>query len=268
MHEVVQFLLKHGDAVIFFWVFAGQLGIPLPAAPLLLAVGALTEEGWMNLHRPMVWGIVASLVANVFWYWIGRRKGIAVISLVCRISINPDSCVRKTSGLFSRYGAPSLLIARFIPGFNAIAPPLAGVFRMNFLSFLFYDSLGAVIWVGVFVGFGYLFRDQIEDLILYAQRTGIFLAVILIGILAVFLFWKYTQRRKFLRQLRMARITPEDLKAKLDGGEEVVILDVRHLIEFQADPQTLPGAFYLPLEQLNENHQRIPRDREVIVYCN
>lgn len=268
MHEVIQFLLKHGDAVLFFWVFAGQLGIPLPAAPLLLAVGALTEEGWMNLHRPIVWGIVASLGANVFWYWIGRRKGIAVISLVCRVSINPDSCVRKTSGLFSRYGAPSLLVARFIPGFNAIAPPLAGVFRMNFLSFLFYDSLGAVNWVGVFVGFGYLFRGQIEDLILYAQKTGIFLAVILIGILAVFLFWKYTQRRKFLRQLLMARITPEELKEKLDGGEEVVILDVRHLIEVQADPQTLPGAFYLPLEQLNENHQRIPRGREVIVYCN
>ncbi len=268
MHEVIQFLAKHGDAVLFFWVFAGQLGIPLPAAPFLLAVGALTEEGWMNLHRPMVWGIVASLVANVFWYWIGRRKGISVISLICRISINPDSCVRKTSGLFSRWGAPSLLIARFIPGFNAIAPPLAGVFRMNFLSFLFYDGLGAGIWVGVFVGLGYLFRDQIEDLFLYAQRMGIFLAVILIGILAVFLFWKYTQRRKFLRQLRMARITPEDLKAKLDGGEEVVILDVRHLMEFQADSQTLPGAFYLPLEQLNENHQRIPRDREVVVYCN
>jgi len=268
MHEVIQFLAKHGDAVLFFWVFAGQLGIPLPAAPFLLAVGALTEEGWMNLHRPMVWGIVASLVANVFWYWIGRRKGIAVISLVCRISINPDSCVRKTSGLFSRYGAPSLLVARFIPGFNAIAPPLAGVFRMNFLSFLFYDGLGAGLWVGVFVGLGYLFRDQIEELFLYAQRMGIFLAVILIGILAVFLFWKYTQRRKFLRQLLMARITPEELKEKLDGGEEVVILDVRHFMEFQADPRTLPGAFYIPLEQLNENHQRIPRDREVVVYCN
>jgi len=97
---------------------------------------------------------------------------------------------------------------------------------------------------------------------------GVFLAVILIGILAAFLFWKYTQRRKFLSQVLMAHITPEELKGKLDGREEVVILDVRHLIEFQADPQTLPGAFYLPLEQLDEGHQRIPRDREVIVYCN
>ena len=139
---------------------------------------------------------------------------------------------------------------------------------MNFLSFLFYDGLGAGLWVGVFVGLGYLFRDQIEELFLYAQRMGIFLAVILTGILAVFLFWKYTQRRKFLRQLLMARITPEELKEKLDGGEEVVILDVRHFMEFQADPRTLPGAFYIPLEQLNENHQRIPRDREVVVYCN
>ena len=268
MHEVIQFIAKHGDAFLFFWVFAGQLGIPLPAAPLLFAVGALTEEGWMNLHRPMAWGIVASLVANLFWYWIGRSKGIAVLSLVCRISINPDSCVRKTSGLFSRYGAPSLLIARFIPGFNSIAPPMAGAFRMNFLSFLFYDCLGAGVWVGVFIGFGYLFRDQIEDLMLYAQRTGIYLAFILIGILAVFLIWKYTQRRNFLHQLLTARITPEELKEKIDGGEEVVIIDVRHPMEFQADPKTLPGAFHLPLEQLNEGHQKIPRDREVIVYCN
>jgi len=268
MQEFIQFMGKHGDSVLFFWVFAGQFGIPLPAAPLLLAVGALAGEGWMNLHRALAWGIIASVVANIFSYWIGLRQGIAVLSLICRISFNPDSCVRKTSSLFSRYGVSSILIARFIPGFNTIAPPLAGVFRMNFFSFLLYDILGGGIWVGAFVGLGYLFRDQIEDLILYAQGMGVFLAVILIGILAIFLFWKYSQRRKFFREALMAHITPEELKGKLDSGEEVVIIDVRHLMEFQADPRTLPGAFYLPLEQLDKGYQRIPRDREVIVYCN
>jgi rhodanese-related sulfurtransferase len=84
----------------------------------------------------------------------------------------------------------------------------------------------------------------------------------------VYIVWKIAQRRKFIRHFMMARILPEELKMKMDSGEEVLILDVRHALEFLSDPQMIPGALPFPLEQLNDQHGQIPRDREVIVYCN
>ncbi|HWU36357.1 MAG TPA: VTT domain-containing protein, partial [Candidatus Acidoferrum sp.] len=184
----------------------------------------------------------------------------------CRISLNPDSCVRNTAALFSRYGARSLLVAKFIPGFSTIAPPLAGIVRMPLTSFLLYDSLGAGIWVGMLIGVGYAFSYEIEALFGSAVKMGSLFGTALVGGLAVFIGWKYAQRRHFLRQLRMARIRAEELKEKMDQGEDLMIFDVRHPLEFHADPRVIPGAVYAPLEGWREEDYSRLKDREIIVY--
>ena len=268
LSEVIQFLLRHGYALLFGWVFAEQLGLPLPSAPLLFAAGALAGEEMINFSMAFGLAVFASLLSNVIWYFIGRRGGSSVLSMLCRISLNPDSCIRRTSEIFSRYGARSLLVAKFIPGFNTVAPPLAGIFHMNLLRFLLFDGLGACLWVGTFAGVGYLFSDQLEEIANFVLRLGISLILIVIAGLTAFITWKYAQRRRFLGQLHLARISPEELKHKLDAGEDMMILDVRHSLEFQAEPLTIPGALYLPIEQLNQEHLKIPLDREVILYCN
>ena len=172
------------------------------------------------------------------------------MSSLCRITLNPDSCVRRTQNLFSRYGAKSLLVVKFFPGINPIAAPLSGILQMKSLRFILFDSLGAFIWVGLFMGIGFLLSSQIEDAAIYASRIGVFLLVVIIGSLVLYILWKYANRRHFIRRLRMARITPEELKKKIDAAEDLLILDVRPLLEFEAEPQKIPGALYLPLEKL------------------
>jgi len=268
MSAVIQFLIQHGYAVLFAWVFAEQMGLPLPATPILFAAGALAGEGQLNPALTFGLAVVAALISNVLWYQIGRRGGSSVLAMLCRISLNPDSCVRRTSDIFSRHGARSLLVAKFIPGLGHVAPPLAGIFRMPLWRFVLFDGLGTCFWAGLFAGLGYLFSDQIEQIAIYTLRLGTSLTLVVVGGLMAYILWKYAQRRRFLRRLQFARIAPEELKQKLDAGEEIMILDVRHPLQFKAEPQTIPGAIYLPLEQLGQASRPFPRDREVVLYCN
>ena len=267
MNETIGFLVRHGYAVLFAWVFAEQVGLPLPAAPLLLAAGALAGTGRLALSVVIALPVVAALLSDVLWYELGRRRGVKVLQLLCRISLEPDSCVRRTENVFARHGARSLLVAKFIPGLNTAAPPLAGIFRMRLDRFLLFDALGSALWVGVFVGLGYVFSDQLERVADRALTLGTWLLVFLLGALGGYIAWKYVKRQRFLRELRIARITPEELKRKLDAGEDVVVVDLRHSLDFEAEPQTIPGAFRLEAAELEQMHEHIPRDRDVVLYC-
>ena len=267
MNEMIQFLIRHGYAVLFLWVLFEQLGLPIPAAPLLLAAGALAGIGQLKFTFVFGVSIVASLLSDHFWYYMGFHRGRKVLSLLCRVSLDPDSCVRKTKGIFARYGARSLLVAKFIPGMTAVAPPLAGIFRMPRLRFLLFDGLGAFFWAGFFTGVGYLFSHEIEHLAKDTSGMGPWIGLVVPGCLAGYIVWKYIQRQRFLHRLAIARITPEEVKQRLDAGEALLILDMRDPLEFEAEPYTLPGAFYLPIEQLDEEHHKIPRDRDIVLYC-
>ncbi len=267
MNETIQFLIRHGYTVLFFWVFFEQLGLPIPAAPLLLAAGVLAGVGQLNFALVFGVAVVASLLSDQFWYQIGRYRGRKVLSLLCRISLDPDSCVRKTKEIFARHGARSLLVAKFIPGMTAVAPPLAGIFHMRPLRFLLFNGLGAFFWVGVFTIVGYLFSHQIEHLAANTGGMGPWIGLVVPGCLAAYIVWKYIQRQRFLHLLAIARITPEEVKLRLDAGEDLLILDMRDALEFEAEPYTIPGAFHLPIEQLDEKHHKIPRDRDIILYC-
>ena len=268
MDELFQFLIRHGYTVLFIWVFAEQIGIPLPSVPILLAAGALAGEGQLSFAAALGLAAIASLLSDVLWYHIGRYRGGSVLALLCRISLSPDSCVRRTEEMFSKHGIPSLLVAKFIPGLNTAAPPLAGIFRMHLAKFMVFDGLGALFWAGSFIGLGFLFSNQIEQIANHALRLGTWLVAVIIGGLVAFILWKYVERWRFLRQHVMARITPEELKQKIDTGEDVFIIDVRHLYEFEAEPQTIPRAVHLALERLEKEDLKIPGDREVILYCN
>jgi membrane protein DedA with SNARE-associated domain len=154
LNEPIQFLLQHGYVLLFAWVLIEQMGLPVPAVPLLIAAGALAGSGRINLTVAMGLAIIAVLLADVFWYYLGRYRGGRVLKLLCRISLEPDSCVRRTEDVFARHGAHSLLIAKFVPGLNTAAPTLAGIFRMPLARFMVFDGLGAFFWVSTFAGLG------------------------------------------------------------------------------------------------------------------
>ena len=263
MNEAIQFLNHHGYALLFAWVLVVQIGLPVPAIPLLLAAGS----GRMDFALAVGLAIIAALVADLMWYYLGRYRGSRVLKLLCRISLEPDSCVRRTEDVFARHGAQSLLIAKFVPGLNTTAPPLAGIFRMPVSRFMLFDGLGALVWAASFVGLGYIFGDQLEQIAAYAMRWGSSLVVVLVGSLAAYILWKYVQRQRFLHRLRNARITPKELMERLSTGDEVTIVDLRRPLDVEALPYRIPGALRMAMEELEKRHQEIPRDRDIVLYC-
>jgi membrane protein DedA with SNARE-associated domain/rhodanese-related sulfurtransferase len=267
MTETLQFVVRHGYMLIFAWVFAEQAGLPMPSAPLLLAAGAVSGMHHMNLGAAMALAVAGSLASDSMWYEIGRRKGVRVLQFLCRISLEPDSCVRRTQISFARNGPRVLLGAKFIPGLNAMAAPLSGIIRMGWRKFLLYDAIGAIAWVGTFTMTGYVFSGELERVAARASFLGRGLLGVLLATFMSYILWKYYNRQKFLRNLKIARITPEELKEKMDAGEDVLIVDLRHALDFEANPETIPGALHVDAAELEEASEVIPRDREIVLFC-
>jgi len=267
MAETLQFLVKHGYIVIFISVLAQQLGVPLPSTPFIVAAGALAHSGQLSFTAVLFVACCAAILADLVWFEIGRWRGTRVLQLLCRISLEPDYCVRRTENSFARYGAKTLVVGKLVPGVSVLATPMAGVYGLSRSRFLFFDGLGILLWIGSFELLGYLFSDQLEDVMVYASRFGGLLFVVLAGGLAAYVAWKYVQRRRFLRSLRVARITPEQLKAELDSGADLVIVDLRHAMDDEAEPRMLPGAMRLPAEKLEERGEELPRGKTLVLYC-
>ncbi len=267
MQSLLRFVLHHAYAVLFAVVLGEQIGLPIPGAPYLVAVGALSAQGMVSFKLALLLGMIASVTADLFWYELGRRKGTSVLRLLCRISLEPDSCVRKTEGLFARHGSWSFLYAKFIPGLGTVAPPLAGALRFPLSRFIALDSLGSLLWMGAYTGLGFLFSEQMEVAAHFATSLGAGLSALLVAAGALWLTFRILQRRRFMRDLRVARVTPEELKRKLDNGEAVAIIDLRHALAAKAEGVMLPGALRIPAEELEKRSHEIPRDRELVLYC-
>jgi membrane protein DedA with SNARE-associated domain len=267
MHGMLEFLLRHGYLLLLGWVFAEQAGLPLPSVPLLLAAGVLAGAGKLSFATCLLLSVVAAMSADTMWYQLGRAKGIGILQWLCKVSLEPDSCVRRTEGVFEKHGASSLLVAKFLPGLSTVATPLAGVFQMRFNRFLLFDGLGSLLWGSTFLGLGYVFSGQIERIAQQAATLGGGMVLLLVGGLAAYIGYKIIARKKFLRDLRIARITVDELKKKLEDGEPLAIVDLRHSLDFDADPETIPGAFRMTAKELQEKGSTLPHDREVILYC-
>lgn len=267
MGNTTRFLMAHPYAVLFTVVFLEQIGLPFPAVPFLLTAGALAAAGRSSLSALIVVSLSAALLADLIWYETGRRRGARVLAWICRISLEPDACVRRTQDVFARRGDRLLLWVKFVPGLSTVAPPLAGVLRMRPSRFLVFDGGGAFFWAAAYLVFGFAFGNELERLLAPALGLGRTLAVILLGGIVVYVLWKWNARRLFLRELRMARITPEELHEKLTAGEDVTIVDLRHRLDFESSPETLPGALWMDAASLPLELAKIPKDREVVLFC-
>ncbi len=267
MSETLAFLMRHGEPVLFTVVLIDQFGVPFPAVPWLLAVGALSRTGQASLGTMAAVAIAASIVSHAFWYEAGRRGMGGVLKLVCRLSLEPDACVSRTKRLFARQGAATLIIAYFLPGFGLVAQPLAGMLGMSRPRFLTLSLIGAILWTGAFLGVGYALSHQIERVGAAATQLGGSLLTVLVAAFAAYLAWKLFQRQRALRSLRVARIHGDELKQRLEANDPVVVVDLRHALDFEADPRTIPGAIHIPFEELEQRLHEIPLDREIVLYC-
>ncbi|HEY2347130.1 MAG TPA: rhodanese-like domain-containing protein [Xanthomonadaceae bacterium] len=262
METLLHLVATYGLLVVFINVLVDQGGLPLPAYPAMVVTAALAID-----RGSAVWPIVpvamaAALIADLLWFRGGRRFGVRLLRLMCRISLSPDSCVLTTRGMFARWGVPSLMVAKFVPGFAAIATVLAGEARTRLRTFLLFDAIGALLWSGVAVTLGAVFHHAVRDVLGTIEAFGRLGLPLVIAAITGFVAWKAWTRRRFLRALRMARISPVELYAMIEASAAPVVLDVRSPARREATGW-IPGA--IRVTTLDE--ARDFSASEVIVYC-
>ena len=265
MPDLIELLREFGLGFVFVNVLLEQGGLPIPAVPTMMVAGAITAATGQSLATLVVVAVLGAVIADTFWYITGRRIGMRVLRLLCRISLSPDSCVRQTETIFSRWGAGSMLVAKFIPGFASVSTALAGAVRMRYWKFVLFDALGATLWVGVAVGLGYVFREALNDVLATLAALGRWGVVLLLGALGAYIASKWWQRFLFIRQLRMDRISVDELQQLMEEQKVGAILDVRSPLTQEATGR-IPGARTVNIESL-EGLGELVTEGEVVVYC-
>lgn len=272
MPIALEFFVHYAYAILFLWVLVEQLGVPVPSVPLLIATGTLTATHRLHTVPAMLSILAACAVADSLWYFAGVRYGGRVVRLVCRLSLEASTCVRKTEGYFGRHGAVTLLFAKFVPGLSAVAPPIAGQTGMSYTRFLAYDLLGSLIWSSAYIFGGRFFGDiakRSAPFFHFLARFGLLLFVLALLSFVVRRIWK---QRAFLRDLRDAGITGPELNAMLQSAASnntkvPFIVDLRHPLDYLPDPRVLPNAVRISPTDLEKHRDLLPRDIDVILYC-
>jgi membrane protein DedA with SNARE-associated domain len=267
MEGIVELITRYGVLAVFANVLAEQAGAPLPAVPTLIVAGALAAEGKLSVATVLAAAVLASLLPDMGWYLVGRRLGYRVLRTVCRVSVSPESCVRQTETVFERYGPLSLVVAKFVPGYSTVAPPLAGVLGIRLAPFLVYAAVGALLWAGLPLALGMLFHGAVDGLLRSLERLGTWGLGLLALALALYLLLRWARLFSFQRTLRMARISVEELHRMMDDGRRPLILDVRTRLAHRHDPRTIPGALRFRLDELDGKLADIPREQEIVLYC-
>ena len=267
MPLAIDFFLHYAYIILFLWVMGEQLGIPVPSVPLLLAAGTLTATHGLSLPLVLLSVVAGCFVSDSLWYLLGKRFGAGMVKLVCRLSFERSTCVRKTEDYFTKYGEQSLLVAKFIPGLGTVAAPIAGQTGMRYRVFLAYDLAGALFWSATVTLTGRFFGDVLKTHPGALRWTGHFAGALLVLGIVGLLGYRIFKQQAFLKQVRTSRLDPDQLKAMIDSGQNPYIVDLRHPLDYLPDPRVLPGAVRLSPETLMERSGEIPRDRDVILYC-
>ena len=261
-------LAQHGLALVFINVLLTQGGLPVPAVPLLVVAGAFVSQGQIALAPLLLASVIASLIGDTLWYYAGRHYGYRILRTLCRVAIEPDSCVKQTETTFERWGAPSLMLAKYIPGFSTAAPPLAGAMRLGLAAFLAYSAVAALLWAGLPIALGAVFHAEVEGALEWLENMGTGAAAVIAVVVLFYIGVKAVQRYLLIRFLRMVRISVGEVRELLGREQKPVVLDVRSAAARKLDPRRLPGAIAIDIEAPQPALMEVAPGRDVIVYCN
>ena len=266
MSHLITLIEHYGLALVFVNVLLLQAGLPVPAYPTLIVTGALAARSPYSIPGLLATAVAASVIADVGWYLVGRRLGGRVLKTLCRVSLSPDSCVRQTESIFTRWGARSLTLAKFVPGFASVATAMAGIVRLSPWRFLLFDAIGAALWSGVAIALGFVFRDAVNDVLDVLSALGKIGLALIVAAFVVYLLVKWVQRQRFIRQLRMDRMTVEELRDVVAAGQPATIVDVRSPLS-QSVTGRIPGAITVDVTNMKLDLLVIEPTHEVVVYC-
>ena len=260
-------IAQYGLALIFANVLAERVGLPLPAMPTLIVAGALAAVGQLSALAVFAAAFIACVIGDTLWYAAGVFYGRRVISLLCRISVSPDSCVRQTENRFIQWGRLTLVFAKFVPGLSTVVRPLAGTIHLGWWKFELFNGLGAVLWVSASLIVGMVFHDEINTVLAWLRDFGALAFGIVLGLAAGFIAVKWWQRRRFAKLLRISRVSVDELRQLMAGEPLPVIVDLRSSITRDQDGRRIPGSRVVRLDEVTKHADEFPLDRELVFYC-
>jgi membrane protein DedA with SNARE-associated domain/rhodanese-related sulfurtransferase len=266
MQQVASDIERYGLLVVFLNVLLAEGGLPLPAFPILITAAALMTESHHQVPEIILAGVSGSLIADLAWYWSGKRNGRRVLGLLCKMSLSPDFCVRQTETVFLKVGPWSLLFTKFFPGLSTISVAMAGVAKMSLPTFVLLNGIGALLFVSVAVVMGVIFHDAITDVLLILADIGKFGVLFVAAVLSLYFLARWWRRQAFIRQLNVDRITVDELHGLINEGHKPVILDVRPK-EIREQEGIIPGAIPARPEDMGTLVMTFSHDLEIIVYC-
>lgn len=266
LSQITDSLQRDAVWVVFLNVLLQQAGLPVPAVPTLLLAGSLALSSG-QLANMLAAAIVASVLADWLWYLAGRAFGYRVLAGLCRLSINPGSCVSQTEARFVRWGLGSLVVAKFIPGFSTVAPPIAGSLRMGQAGFLLAAALGAALWAGVALGAGWLLRNEVHSAITVLDQHAGSALIIFGGLAVIWLGWKLWQKYRFQQLSTVPHITPGELLAAMESAQPLLLLDLRGPT-MVAETGPILGATAAEHDRLFDAVGHWPKHQPIVTLCN
>jgi membrane protein DedA with SNARE-associated domain/rhodanese-related sulfurtransferase len=265
MDSIASQLAEYGVPLVGFNVLLQQLGLPIPAVPTMMVAGALATTGHIDLLQAFAIAVAASLVADLLWFWAGRRYGYPVLRFLCRISLSPDTCVRQTEGIFERWGFYSVVVSKFVPGFATVAPPIAGALKMRIGAFAVASAASAALWAGSAMVAGAVFARQIEAALAWMAEHFALATIVVATLVVLYAFVKAWQRLRMTRLLVASTISVGELRERLDDDRRPFLIDVGSSLAQHARPH-IPGAVLLDLDAIARSDD-FPADRDIVLYC-
>lgn len=266
MDSLTASLVEHGVPLVGLNVFLQQLGLPIPAVPTMIVAGALAASARLSGLGVFAISVAASVIADLLWYWAGRRYGYRVLKFLCRVSLSPDTCVRQTEGIFERYGFFSVVVSKFVPGFSTVAPPIAGALDMGFGAFVAAAFASAALWVGAAMGAGWIFSTQVDFVLAWMSDNAALAAGIVGALFAAYIAYKAWQRWRLARFVAASRITVDELASMIEDATPLHLVDVGSKLA-QGHRPHIPGALLLDLDEIDRRAADFPADRDIVLYC-
>ena len=268
MNDILQFLARHEGWLLIGAILGRQACLPIPANLVLIAAGALARAGNLSLPAIFFLSVMTFLVADLAWYDAGRRFGERMLHFVCGHTANPESCAGRATAAFAKRGVRTLLISKFVIGLDAVAAPLAGRYGVSVLKFIVFDGLGAALWTISYAALGYIFNTQLDRVATHVTRLGTLMTFVILAGIGFFLVRRFVRWYRMVRQFNLARITPEELREKLNADEDILLIDLQGRAGSTTERVAIPGAVRIDPHSLEQYRDvEIPASLEVVLYC-
>jgi len=269
MNSLLTGISHHGYLLVFLIVFAEAAGLPAPAALALVAAGAAAASHLLTASQVLLVAIVGTMLGDVLLFLLGRHTGWALLGFICGLSLNPETCILRSAESFYKRGKLTLLFAKFIPGVNTMAPPLAGSMKMKLGQFLRFDFAGACLYILAYFWLGYGFRDVVGKITHGLQSASHLAAETILLALVVYAAYRILQYRRYKFSGAVPRVAVEELALRLSlgGYEDVILADVRSHGYYDTGAARIAGSIRLEPNRLEEEIKALPKDKDIYLYC-